>query len=151
MIRVTSSLAVIYLALLCLIGAARADALGAASIKAGDHNCPHCMLKGADLDNTCVKKGNLVGADFDGAKAVLMCMSYANFRGASFRGTDLSGANLAHSDVDGADFSGAVLSATSFKGTDLRHAKGLTQKQLDAACGDASTKAPAGMTVKVCD
>ena len=122
-----------------------------ASIKAGHHDCPHCMLAGADLTNQCVKQGNLEGADFDRARAVLMCMSFADFKGASFRGTDLSGANLAGARLDGADMTGANLTITSFKGTDLTHTKGLTQAQLDTACGDAETKAPAGMTVKTCN
>ncbi|HTS46796.1 MAG TPA: pentapeptide repeat-containing protein [Bryobacteraceae bacterium] len=120
------------------------------SIKAGNHDCPHCDLAGADLTNTCVKEGNLQGANFDGARAVLMCMSFADFRGASFRNTDLAGANLAHAKVDGADFTGADLSITSIKGTDLSHAHGLTQLQLDRACGDSETKVPAGLTVKFC-
>jgi len=127
-----------------------ADAKAVASIKAGHHDCFHCELAGADLTNTCVKNGNLEGADFTGAHAVLMCMSYADFKGVSFRNADLSGANLAHAKLDDADFAGALLTITSFKGTDLRRAKGLTQKQLDAACGDAATKPPEGLSVKTC-
>jgi uncharacterized protein YjbI with pentapeptide repeats len=131
-------------------GANTADSNAVASIKAGHHDCAHCELAGADLTNTCVKNGNLEGADFSGAHLVLMCMSYADFKGASFRHADLAGANLAHAKLDDADFTGASLSITSFKGTDLRRAKGLTQKQLDAACGDADTKTPAGLSVKIC-
>ena len=131
-------------------GANIADANAVASIKAGHHDCAHCELAGADLTNTCVKNGDLEGADFSGAHLVLMCMSYADFKDASFRHADLAGANLAHAKLDGADFTGASLSITSFKGTDLRRAKGLTQKQLDAACGDAETKAPQGLSVKIC-
>jgi uncharacterized protein YjbI with pentapeptide repeats len=126
------------------------DAAAVARLHAGIVDCPGCNLQGADLTNTCVKAKNLTGANFDGANAVLMCMSYANFSNATFRGTDLSGANLAHADLDGADLSGAVMSITSLKGTDLTKAKGLTQKQLDAACGDADTKAPAGLVVHLC-
>ncbi|HEV2560857.1 MAG TPA: pentapeptide repeat-containing protein [Rhizomicrobium sp.] len=128
--------------------AASPDAV--ASIKAGHHDCPHCDLTGADLSNQCVKNGNLEGADFDRAKLTLMCMSFADFSGATFRGTDLAAANLAHAKLDGADFTGADLTITSFKGTDLTAARGLTQKQLDEACGDAQTKAPAGLKVKTC-
>jgi uncharacterized protein YjbI with pentapeptide repeats len=131
-------------------GANMADPKAVASIKAGHHDCAHCELAGADLTNTCVKGGNLEGANFANAKLVLMCMSYADFKGASFRHADLAGANLAHAKLDGADFSGASLSITSFKGTDLRGAKGLTQIQLDAACGDADTRAPHGLSVKIC-
>ncbi len=126
------------------------DPVAVASIRSGKHDCPHCQLAGADLSNQCVKKGNLEGADFDAAKLVLMCMSFADFRGATFRGTDLSGANLAHADLNGADLTGAEMAITSIKGTDLTHAKGLTQHQLDQACGDADTKVPAGMKVRVC-
>jgi uncharacterized protein YjbI with pentapeptide repeats len=126
------------------------DAAAVARLHAGIVDCPGCNLAGADLTNTCVKAKNLTGANFDGANAVLMCMSYANFTNATFRGTDLSGANLAHADLDGADLSGAIMSITSLKGTDLTKARGLTQKQLDAACGDADTKAPAGLTVHLC-
>jgi uncharacterized protein YjbI with pentapeptide repeats len=126
------------------------DAAAVARIHAGIVDCPGCNLQGADLTNTCVKARNLTGANFDRATAVLMCMSFANFTDATFRGTDLSGANLAHATLNGADLSGAILTITSIKGTDLTKARGLTQQQLDAACGDANTKAPAGLTVHVC-
>jgi uncharacterized protein YjbI with pentapeptide repeats len=127
-----------------------ADPAAVARIHGGIVDCAGCNLQGADLSNTCVKARDLHGADFDGAKAVLMCMSYANFSGATFRGTDLSGANLAHADLDGADLTGADLTIASIKGTDLTHAKGLTQAQLDQACGDAETKVPTGLAVHLC-
>ncbi len=69
---------------------------------------------------------------------------------ATFRGTDLSAANLAHANLDGADLTGAKMDITSIKGTDLTRTRGLTQKQLDQACGDADTRVPAGLTVHVC-
>lgn len=120
------------------------------SIKAGNHDCPACMLAGANLDNTCVKNGNLEGADFSNVHAVLMCMSYANFTNVSFRNANLSGANLAHANLTGADFTGAKLAITSFKGTDLTKTKGLTQAQLDSACEDKDTKIPAGLKAHIC-
>ena len=126
------------------------DAAAVARIHAAIVDCPGCNLAGADLTNTCVKAHDLHGANFDGATAVLMCMSYANFSNATFRGTDLSAANLAHADLDGADLTGARMDITSIKGTDLRQARGLTQKQLDQACGDADTRVPAGLKVHVC-
>jgi uncharacterized protein YjbI with pentapeptide repeats len=129
---------------------AGADQTAVARIHGGIVDCAGCNLAGADLKNTCVKAHDLHGADFDGADATLMCMSYANFSGASFRGTDLSGANLAHARLDGADLTGARMTITSIKGTDLTRVKGLTQAQLDAACGDAQTKAPSGLTVHTC-
>jgi uncharacterized protein YjbI with pentapeptide repeats len=127
-----------------------ADPKAIASIRAGHHDCPHCALAGADLTNQCVKQGNLEAADFTGAKLVLMCMSFADFKGASFRGADLSGANLAHAKLDRADLSGAHLSITSIKGTDLTRVRGLTQSQLDQACGDAATRVAPPLRVKTC-
>ena len=113
-------------------------------------DCVGCNLQGADLTNTCVKDHDLHGANFDGANATLMCMSFANFTNASFRGTELSGANLAGAKMDGADLTGAETSITSFLGTDLSKVKGLTQAQLNIACSDSKTKLPPGLKIHVC-
>jgi uncharacterized protein YjbI with pentapeptide repeats len=130
--------------------AAPPDAAAIAGIKSGRHDCPHCYLAHADLTNQCVKRGNLEGAVFDDAKLTLMCMSFGDFKGASFRGADLSGANLAHAELDGADLSGARLTITSIRAANLSHAKGLTQAQLDQACGDTETRLPPHLHVKIC-
>jgi uncharacterized protein YjbI with pentapeptide repeats len=136
--------------LLSAVAAHAADPAAVAKIHGGIVDCVGCNLSGADLTNTCVKEHDLHDADFDRANATLMCMSFANFTNASFRGTELSGANLAGAKMDGADLTGAKTSITSFLGTDLTKVKGLTQAQLDVACGDASTKLPRGLTVHVC-
>jgi uncharacterized protein YjbI with pentapeptide repeats len=140
-------------ALLVLAAAAparAADTAAVAKIHGGIVDCVGCDLRGADLSNTCVKDHDLHGADFTGANATLMCMSFANFTGVSFRGTELSGANLAGAKMDGADLTGAGTSITSFLGTDLRKTKGLTQKQLDVACSDNQTKLPPGLRIHTC-
>ena len=131
-----------------LLSAAAASA--APSVAPGMH-CPHCRFTDADLSNQCMKGGALTGADFSGSKLVLACMSKSDFRDANFRGADLSGANLSGSRLDGADFSGATFSATQARGTDFSRAKGLSQAQLDGICGDARTRAPAGLSVKRCE
>ena len=130
--------------------AGAADPAAVAKIHGGIVDCVGCNLAGADLSNTCVKDHDLHGADFTGADATLMYMSFANFTGVSFRHAELSGANLAGAKMDGADLTGAGTSITSFLGTDLTHVKGLTQKQLDVACGDATTKLPPGLHVHTC-
>jgi uncharacterized protein YjbI with pentapeptide repeats len=127
-----------------------ADPAAVAKIHGGIVDCVGCNLAGADLTNTCVKEHDLHDADFDGANATLMCMSFANFTNASFRGTELSGANLAGAKMDGADLTGAKTSITSFLGTDLTKVKGLTQAQLNVACSDTSTKLPPGLKIHVC-
>jgi hypothetical protein len=127
-----------------------ADPAAVAKIHGGIVDCVGCDLRGADLTNTCVKEHDLHGADFTGANATLMCMSFANFAGVSFRNAELSGANLAGANLDGADLTGAGTSITSFLGTDLTHVKGLTQRQLDVACGDPTTRLPPGLHVHTC-
>ena len=127
-----------------------ANPAAVAKIHGGIVDCVGCNLSGADLTNTCVKEHDLHGANFDGANATLMCMSFANFTGVSFRGAELSGANLAGAKMDGADLTGAGTSITSFLGTDLTRVKGLTQKQLDVACGNAATRLPPGLKVHTC-
>jgi uncharacterized protein YjbI with pentapeptide repeats len=154
--RLYSLLFCLVLALFSVLVAARAgaaekaDPKAVARIQGGIVDCPDCQLEGANLVNTCVKAKDLHGANFDGANATLMCMSFANFKGASFRGTILDAANLASAKLDGADLTGARTNITSFLGTDLRHVKGLTQAQLNTACGDAETKVPAGLKVHFC-
>jgi len=135
----------------CAASVQAADPAAVAKIHGGIVDCVGCDLKGADLTNTCVKEHDLRGADFTGANATLMCMSFANFTGVSFRGTELSGANMAGAKMDGADMTGAKTSITSFLGTDLRRVKGLTQKQMDVACGDTKTRLPAGLHIHRCD
>jgi uncharacterized protein YjbI with pentapeptide repeats len=126
------------------------DVAAVAKIHGGNVDCVGCNLQGADLTNTCVKAHDLTGANFDGANASLMCMSFANFTNVTFRGTDLSAANLAGAKMDGADLTGAKTSITSFLGTDLSHTKGLTQAQIDVACSDKATKLPAGLKIHIC-
>ncbi len=124
---------------------ARADRTVAAD--GGHDECLVCQFGEPDPTYDCA-----TGPHFDVAdsRLVFVCLSDADFSGASFRYTDLSRANLAHARLDHADFTGAKLFLTSFKGTDLSLAKGLTQKQIDEACGDADTKLPHGLTVKFC-
>jgi uncharacterized protein YjbI with pentapeptide repeats len=149
--RVYLAFAACLAACLSILPVRAADPAAVAKLHGGIVDCVGCDLRGADLSNTCVKEHDLHGADFTGANATLMCMSFANFTNVSFRGTELSGANLAGAKMDGADLTGAGTSITSFLGTDLTKVKGLTQKQLDVACGDAATKLPPGLKIHRCE
>ena len=149
-ILIAAVYAVISTAALAVEPAPAYDAAAVAKIHGGIVDCVGCNLKGADLTNTCVKERDLTGANFDGANATLMCMSFANFSNAKFRGTDLSAANLAGARMDGADLTGAKTSITSFLGTDLSKTKGLTQAQLDVACSDDKTRLPPGLKIHLC-
>jgi hypothetical protein len=77
-----------------------------------------------------VSRGDLAGAQLAGAR---------------LGGANLAGAQLATADLAGAQLDGANLSGAQLGGADLRHARALTQSQLDAARGNAETQLPAGL------
>ncbi|MCT9092800.1 pentapeptide repeat-containing protein [Streptomyces sp. ASQP_92] len=83
------------------------------------------------------KKKDRRGADLMGARLKGADLRGANLRGAFLIAADLSGADLRLADLIGADFRDAQLS-----GADLTEAFFLTQAQLNAAKGDATTKLP---------
>ncbi|MCZ6863823.1 MAG: pentapeptide repeat-containing protein [Alphaproteobacteria bacterium] len=64
--------------------------------------------------------------------------------------TTLGSANLQWAKLIGANFEGADIIGAVLHGADLTLAKGLTQAQLDQACGNEETKLPNGLTVKGC-
>ena len=64
----------------------------------------------------------------------------ANLTNAAFVGAYLQGANLTGSDLTGTNFSGAQMD----------RAVGLTQGQLNKACGDQSTRLPKGLSLPSC-
>ena len=82
-------------------------------------------------------------------------MSLTNFFGARLSGADLSdtnleGATLVGAYLGGARLNGAVFTGANFSGAELADAVGVTQAQLNTACGDATTTLPAGMTIPTC-
>jgi uncharacterized protein YjbI with pentapeptide repeats len=80
---------------------------------------------------------DLAGADLAGKD-----LTDADLRGASLRGACLIGADLGGADLTMADLTGADLRGASLRGTELTGAIFLTQSQLDAAKGDATTRLP---------
>ena len=119
-------------------------------IRAGETDCRHCNLRGADLPRECVKSGDFTGADLSHTKARYTCMTYTNFTDASFRYADLSGANLGHANLSRADFTGATLKNANIEGANLSTAYGLTQSQIELACADSKTKLPRGLQAVSC-
>ncbi|WP_379154111.1 pentapeptide repeat-containing protein [Paenibacillus sp. sgz5001063] len=77
------------------------------------------------------------GADLIGAKLKKTDLRCVSLRGAYLIAADLSGADLRGADLIGADFRDANLCGADLTGTLF-----LTQSQLNAAKGDASTKLP---------
>jgi uncharacterized protein YjbI with pentapeptide repeats len=122
-------------------------------------NLSDANLSGADLRyanlTSNLSDANLSGADLRGANLNNAYLGSANLSGAHlFRanlgGANLGRANLISANLSGAHLSGANLSDANLSGADLRDdlgvVVGLTQTQLDEACGDANTKPPEGFT-----
>ncbi len=120
-----------------------------------DANLKKADLSGeANLMNAILTRANLSGANLSGAALFI-----ANLSGADLSSADLSGAHLMGAILTGANLSGVTLSnailgygdyRANLSGANLSGAKGITQTQLDAACGDAKTKLPEGLTLKPC-
>jgi uncharacterized protein YjbI with pentapeptide repeats len=141
------------------------DSAAIARVQAG-HSCKGCDLFQADLSyrdlvgktysNARLRQSDftvaiLDGSLFDGANMSIANLYGVRGTGASFVGTDLSGAVLVGTIFDGANFGKANLTDANISGANLSAAKGLTQGQLNRACGDSATALPKGLTVPACN
>lgn len=159
------------LALVCLVGAiaaaapAMAQNAGQIAKARAGASCPKCNLFQADFNGL-----NMPGRNFAGARLRQADMSAAVMNRTSFAGADLrdvnayaavlssanfSGANLTHASfvgtyLQGSNFKGAILDGTNFGGAEMDRAVGLTQAQLNRACGDESTQLPRGLRIPRC-
>lgn len=111
-------------------------------------NFSGARLSGASLEKVEFLRSNLGSAGLVGAK-----LTKGDFKRSSFEKADLTNAVLRYANISRANFkdarlAGAELShaftlGTDFSGTDLSAVRGLTQDQLDVACGDSKTRLPA--------
>lgn len=100
------------------------------------------LLRASELVRAAVpRRREHRGADLFGARLRGADLQGANLRGALLVAADLSGADLRLADLVGADLRDADLA-----GADLSTALFLTQVQLDAARGDATTRLPDTLT-----
>jgi uncharacterized protein YjbI with pentapeptide repeats len=135
-----------------------------ASVRNGA-NCPGCNLFQADLTNLELKNKNLAGARLrqaDFSTAIMNRTSFAGgdlrdvnaygavLTGASFARADLTNASFVGAYLQGANFAAAKLSGVNFSGAEMNRAIGLTQGQLNQACGDDSTLTPRGLSIPRC-
>ncbi len=138
--------------------------------------CEDCDLSGRILAGARMTHSNFSRSDFSNAVLARADASHSEFNGADFTQADLTRvrlvdascpqarferARLAQADARGADFTRATfaqadvtrmnLEEADLSGADLRSALGLTQTQLDQACGDHRTRLPHGLRVSRCD
>lgn len=150
---------------LLLSGPALAQNAGQiARVQAGA-SCPRCNLFQADLEGRTLKGLNLSGArlrqanlsagvfnrtSFAGADLRDVEASASVFSSANFTGANLTNATFVGTYLQGSNFRGASLSGANFSGAEMDRAVGLTQRQLDQACGDEATTLPRGLRIPAC-
>jgi hypothetical protein len=93
-------------------------------------------IAGANLNNA-----NLAGADLTGTDLTHANLLRANLAGADLEGADLEGANLEGVFAIYAEFAGANLARANLAGAALVRSHGLSQSQLDGACGSPAALA----------
>ena len=146
------------------LGVSAQNAGHIASAKRGA-NCPGCNLFQADFSGLEISGRTYAGARLRQADLSLAVMNRTNFArtdlrdvnayGAVFSSSNFAGADLTHASfvgtfMAGANLSGARLDGANFSGAELGRARGLTQPQLDRACGDSQTELPRGLRIPAC-
>jgi len=154
-------------ALLCALAVAgAASAQNPAQIqRAATASCPGCNLfqadftnremRGRDYSRARLRQANLSASimnrtSFAGADLRDVNAYGALFSSANFSGADLTNATFVGAYLQGANFRGANLTGVNFAGAEMDRATGLTQAQLNAACGDETTRLPAGLRLPRC-
>lgn len=119
------------------------DTLLTVDVAAHRHDVNELLLRASEVTRATVKgkRADRRGADLMGAK-----LKGANLAGANLRGAYLIAADLRQADLRLADLIGADLRDTDLRGADLTDALFLTQSQINAARGDATTRIPATVT-----
>jgi uncharacterized protein YjbI with pentapeptide repeats len=116
-----------------------------AGLEARGLNLSRARLRQADLSLTVLNRTRFNNADLRDVEA------YGGvFSGSSFSGADLTNASFVGTHLDGAGFAGATLTGVNFSGARLTGVSGLTQSQLDRACGDAATALPPRLRIPAC-
>jgi uncharacterized protein YjbI with pentapeptide repeats len=158
--------AAVALAVIFLV-AERAAAQNAAQIERSRDgaSCPRCNLFQADFANLELKDRDFAGARLRQADMSAAVMNHttmagadlrdvnaygAVFTGVSFAGANMTNASFVGTYLEGANFRGAILSGVNFSGAEMDRAVGLTQSQLNEACGDDSTTLPRGLRLHSC-
>jgi uncharacterized protein YjbI with pentapeptide repeats len=111
---------------------------------------PDIDVSGARLRQADLSLATMNRANFDNANMSVANLFGARVTGSSFRNTDLSNAVLVGSYFGSSNLSRADLSGANLSGAEMASVTGLTQTQLNSACGDAATQLPAGLHVSPC-
>ena len=127
--------------------------LGGASLWKAD--LTNADLRDAEVNSADLRVADLTTAQLQGATFIGANLEGAWLRGASLQGADLRSAKLRESRLHGADLRGANLDGAKLEwailtGANLMGVVGLTQDQLDQACGDDKTQLPDNLFIPLC-
>ncbi|MEQ7155273.1 pentapeptide repeat-containing protein [Brevundimonas aurifodinae] len=114
-------------------------------LEANGLNLSGARVRQADLSLAVMNRTRFTGADLRDVEAYGGVFSSSNFARADLTNSSWVGAYL-----DGSSFAGATLTGANLSGARLARATGLTQRQLNGACGDASTVLPHGLSIPAC-
>lgn len=115
-------------------------------------NFSDANLAGVTLDRSTFDQCDFTRADF-GLHSVMPPLTLTEtstsapdclFKNCNFQGADLSFVDFSRSVFVDTSFAGARLSRTTFKGADLRRARGLSEDQVRDVLADAETRWPIG-------
>jgi uncharacterized protein YjbI with pentapeptide repeats len=131
----------------------------------GGASCPGCNLFQGDFSGLEARGLNLSGARLRQADLSLSVMNLTRFSnadlrdveayggvfsGSSFNHANLTNASFVGAYLEGSSFAGATLDGANFSGAQMARATGLTQGQLNRACGDSSTTLPGSLSLPAC-
>jgi uncharacterized protein YjbI with pentapeptide repeats len=129
-----------------------ADLRGAVLINA---NLWRADVRSADLTEATLNGARLAHAKFANANLRLADLSDTNLKGADLLRADLRGTDLSGSELDGANLFGARMHEADilgsvFNGVNFSNSTGLTQDQLDQACGSNVRGLASDLKIKPC-
>ncbi len=132
---------------------AGADARGAdfSRVEAYRTSFARIVATGTNFSNAELQRADFAGAELIDADFEKAELGRADFKGAIIGGAKFAYANLSRAHFTDAtinapiDLTGAFMFLARVESVDLSAATGLTQAQIDLACGDAETKLPSGL------
>ncbi|MFB9373311.1 pentapeptide repeat-containing protein [Algimonas porphyrae] len=124
-------------------------------------NLSHSTMRQANLHRAELTRGTFTDNDFQSANLMSASASSVDFTRSNFDRARLDNADLSSATLDGGQFTGvrfgfanlekASLDQTNLSDADLTHVVGLTQEQLDQACGNMNTRLPDGLNLGYCE
>lgn len=134
------------------LAGAQADGANFSRVEAYRTDFSGLIAKDASFESAELQRSNFKDASLLNGNFTKADLGRSQFEGADIGGSRFAMANLARADFRTAkfsnhvDFEKAFLFLARLEGVDLSAATGLSQWQLDMACGDDKTKLPPGFT-----